>query len=63
MIWFRMVIRISNFDQISQSNINFLNTNIFSWTNKGKSMVVFYIDKMMKDFYRNSCGIIASFYS
>ena len=63
MIWFRMVIRISNFDQISQSNINFLNTNIFSWTNKGKSMVVFYIDKMMKDFYRNYCGIIASFYS
>ena len=63
MIWFRMVIRISNFDQISQSNINLLNTNIFSWTNKGKSMVVFYIDKMMKDFYRNYCGIIASFYS
>ena len=63
MIWFRIVIRISNFDQISQSNINLLNTNIFSWTNKGKSMVAFYIDKMMKDFYRNYCGIIASFYS
>ena len=61
MIWF--VIRISNFDQISKSNINLLNTNIFSWTNNGKSVVVFYIDKMMKDFYRNYCGIIASFYS
>ena len=63
MIWLRMVIRISNFDQISKSNINLMNINIFSWTNKGKSVVVFYIDKMMKDFYRNYCGIIASFYS